>query len=113
MTTAKKTTVRGFTLQSTRSFDGAPQREEFESDAAFLLAIDRYQREWRDQYQRIGCTVSLCPQCDEVKFKSVGDGYTCQFCGETCPAGEWNKRGQACPKCGQPYSALLDQDTDE
>lgn len=51
----------------------------------------------------------------EIDTKPVGDGYICQFCGKCFPAAQWNRRGQVCPspECGQPYSALLDQDTDE
>jgi hypothetical protein len=43
----------------------------------------------------------------------MGDGYICQFCGKESPASEWNKRGQACPKCGQVYDSTIELDCDD
>lgn len=48
-------------------------------------------------------------------YEKKGDGYTCQFCGQTFPAAQWNDRGQVCPnlKCAQPYNAMMEQDGEE
>lgn len=44
-------TVARFWLQETKTFpDGAPQREEYEADAAFEYDCLKYEREWRETY---------------------------------------------------------------
>lgn len=63
--TPSKTVVANFWLQATRSFpDGAPQREEYESDAAHTLACVEYGAEWRAAYicGNDGCKNRDCPQ---------------------------------------------------
>lgn len=48
--------------QTTRSFpDGAPQRENYESDAALFRAELEYAREWRRTYRCAGCGDPVCP----------------------------------------------------
>ena len=59
-----KVKVYEFCLQPTRSFpDGAPQREEYESDLQLEAAELRYAAEWRDEYECRGCGDPNCPQC--------------------------------------------------
>lgn len=62
--TTGRTKVPRFWLQPTRSFlEGAPQRENFDSDPAFEIACIKYDREWRAEYECAGCSDSECPQC--------------------------------------------------
>ena len=49
---------------------------------------------------------------DPIAAKTRG-GYVCQFCGERSPVREWQKRKDACPKCGRVYDAILAQDCEE
>ena len=59
-----KKEVRRFWLQETRSFpEGAPQRESYNSDAAYDRACVTYDGEWRLQYHCAGCDDVVCPQC--------------------------------------------------
>lgn len=52
-----------FWLQATRSFpNGAPQREEYESDEAHEAACRAYSAEWRQAYSCLGCNNPDCPQ---------------------------------------------------
>lgn len=45
-----------FWIQPTASFpDGAPQREEYDSDFGHDLACFNYAQEWREEYDCIGC----------------------------------------------------------
>ncbi len=67
MTTAAtpKEVVPRYWLQATASYpDGAPQREEFEGDAAFYSANLKYEEEWRQQYTcgDADCQNRDCPQ---------------------------------------------------
>ena len=56
--------VGAFFIQPTRSFEVAPQREEYESDEAHLAACVLYGREWRKEYKHEGtCKDYACPQC--------------------------------------------------
>lgn len=57
--------VERFCVQPTRSFeDGAPQREEFDSDESHLVACVKYGAEWRKEYKHEGiCKDYACPQC--------------------------------------------------
>lgn len=57
----KKRIVR-FCIQPTASFpEGAPQREEFDSDTAHDAACDTYAAEWRSEYICPGCSRMDCP----------------------------------------------------
>ena len=56
--------VAKFCLQPTKSYpDGAPQRESYYSDGAYLCACDAYDVEWRHKYKCQGCDDCCCPQC--------------------------------------------------
>lgn len=59
-----KTKVYKFFLQSTRSFEYAPQREEYLTDAAFEEDCKKYAEEWRDTYEccKTDCSDRSCPQ---------------------------------------------------
>jgi len=39
--------------------------------------------------------------------------YRCQFCEQSSPIAEWTNERQTCPKCGEDYSWLLAQDSEE
>lgn len=57
-----KTKVARFWLQPTESFpDGAPQREEYESDRDHDFACLDYAAEWEKKYE---CMASPCRNCD-------------------------------------------------
>jgi hypothetical protein len=61
-----KTRVNAFNLQPTRSFpQGAPQREEYDTDEDLDAADKVYVREWREEYECRGCDDRYCPQCGE------------------------------------------------
>lgn len=63
-----KKKVGRFWLQPTKTYpDGAPQREEYETDRAHFMACNAYSVEWRAQYKCAGCTDPACPQCG-VRF---------------------------------------------
>ena len=56
--------VRRFWLQPTAKFPlGAPQRESYDSNAAFDQAAARYADAWRAAYRCLGCDDAACPQC--------------------------------------------------
>ncbi len=56
--------VPRFWLQPTKSFsEGAPQRESYETEAAFDRACTAYADEWRKTYLCAGCSDVACPQC--------------------------------------------------
>lgn len=60
-----KTTVSHFWLQATASFpDGAPQREEYDSDDYFASACSEYCQEWRNTFVcgDNDCRNRDCPQ---------------------------------------------------
>ncbi len=60
-----KTRVAHFWLQKTKSFpDGAPQREEYDSDSSHDVACMRYDMEWCQEYEcgDKDCTNQDCPQ---------------------------------------------------
>lgn len=59
-----KTKVRKFHVQPTRSFEIAPQREQYESDLDHQLDCEQYAKEWRQQYE---CCDSNCqnPDCPQ------------------------------------------------
>ena len=60
----KRTVVRRFWLQKTKSFeDGAPERESYSDDRAFDRACVTYANEWRGEYECRGCNDAMCPQC--------------------------------------------------
>jgi hypothetical protein len=59
--------VQRFCVQETASFECAPQREEYESDGDFLLAVERYKLEWIMKYKCSGCADVNCPQCGPHK----------------------------------------------
>lgn len=62
----KKLTVDKFNVQATPRFpDGAPQREEYDSDEAHEHACRVYAEEWRLVYRCRGCKDFLCPQCSK------------------------------------------------
>ena len=53
-----------FWLQATPGFPGgAPQREDYTSDAAHDRARVAYAAEWRAAYRCTGCSSVECPQC--------------------------------------------------
>lgn len=71
MKKAKKVTPRDtrihvdrFFVQPTKSFDVAPQREEYDTDENHLKACRAYAVEWRDTYVCTDkhCCNSDCPQ---------------------------------------------------
>lgn len=70
-----KIKVPKFWLQKTMSYpDGAPQREEYETDRAFDLACAEYDIEWKNTYEcmNINCKNRDCPQhhpIDYAKFR--------------------------------------------
>ena len=65
-----KELVRGFDLNPTRSFqDGAPQRESYDSDAAYFRAERKYDEEWREEYECKGCGDPGCPQCGHGRVR--------------------------------------------
>lgn len=52
-----------FWLQPTKSFpEGAPQREEYNTDRYHDEACERYAAEWRAEYECTGCDRWECPQ---------------------------------------------------
>lgn len=52
-----------FWLQPTKSFpEGAPQREEYDTDRDHDRACDRYGEEWREEYDCPGCSNPECPE---------------------------------------------------
>lgn len=61
----EKSQVPCFHLQETISFpDGAPQREEYDTDNYFYRACRKYEAEWRLAYEHPGkCENRDCPQC--------------------------------------------------
>jgi hypothetical protein len=53
-----------FSLQKTKSFpEGAPQRENYDTDDHLFRAEEKYQAEWREEYKCPGCDDPACPQC--------------------------------------------------
>ncbi len=60
-----------FDIQSTKSFcGGAPQREGYETDMAFIRACVKYSAEWRREYQCTGCSNQDCPQHGQLRSLS-------------------------------------------
>jgi hypothetical protein len=55
-----------FHIQPTKSFpEGAPQREEYNTDRAHHEACGRYAAEWRREFTCTGCRNFDCPQHGE------------------------------------------------
>jgi len=59
-----RTGAKAFWLQPTKSFENAPQREEYEDDESFARACKAYGREWRETYfcEDANCQNRDCPQ---------------------------------------------------
>lgn len=52
-----------FWIQPTASFpEGAPQREEYDSDSSHSRACRKYAEEWRQEFECPGCNNLDCPQ---------------------------------------------------
>ena len=58
-----KRQVKCFHLQSTKSFELAPQREDYECGRDYDMDCEKYAEEWLQQYECQGCTFVMCPQC--------------------------------------------------
>lgn len=55
-----------FFLQPTKTFtDGAPQREEFDSDESFATACALYGVEWLVEYECVGCEGAALRDCPQ------------------------------------------------
>jgi hypothetical protein len=66
-----KRLVGGFALDPTKSFtDGAPQRESYDNDATYFRAEKKYDKEWRAEYECVGCEDPGCPQCGQKQSKA-------------------------------------------
>jgi len=66
-----RTGVKAFWLQPTKSFENAPQREEYEDDESFARACKAYGREWRETYfcEDANCQNRDCPpHCPDGGF---------------------------------------------
>ncbi len=59
-----KKRVERFHLQPTKSFEYAPQREEYDNDFWHLEACKKYAAEWLDEYicGNTNCLDRSCPQ---------------------------------------------------
>lgn len=85
--------VPRFWLQATKSFpDGAPQREEYNTDQDFHADCLVYAQEWRETYRcgNTDCQNRDCPEHFPEAYQSSGDPL-CEGC-------QWrsDKSGQWC-----------------
>ena len=57
-----------FWLQPTKSFEeGAPQRENHDTDEAFFFSCRKYAKEWLAEFTCPGCANIECPQCGDKR----------------------------------------------